>query len=94
MVETNIHYPTDSSLLGDGARVLTRTMKKIEQQAGRLKRTMRDRTRSVNKRVIAIATASRYKGEAGEQKRQQEYRGLLPVDALNPERHQASDGGD
>src|SRR6516164_6811677 len=77
VVETNIHYPTDSSLLRDGARVLTRTMKKIEQQAGGLKRKMRDRTRSVNKRAIAIATASRYKGEAGEQKRQQEYRGLL-----------------
>jgi IS5 family transposase len=59
VVETNIHYPTDSSLLGDGARVLTRTMKKIERQAGRLKRKVRDRTRSVNKRVRAIAMASR-----------------------------------
>src|SRR6202040_4096773 len=29
VVETNIHYPTDSSLLGDGVRVLTRTMQKI-----------------------------------------------------------------
>jgi IS5 family transposase len=29
VVETNIHYPTDSSLLGDGGRVLTRMMKKI-----------------------------------------------------------------
>jgi hypothetical protein len=29
VVETNIHYPTDSSLLGYGLRVLTRTMKKI-----------------------------------------------------------------
>jgi transposase, IS5 family len=57
--------------------VLTRTMKKIEQQAGKLKRKVRDRTRSVNKRVIAIATASRYKGEAGEQKRKKEYRSLL-----------------
>ncbi len=28
VVETNIHYPTDSRLLGDGVRVLTRTMKK------------------------------------------------------------------
>jgi transposase, IS5 family len=72
VVETNIHYPTDSSLLGDGARVLTRTMKKIEKRAGKLKRKVRDRTRSVNKRVIAIATASRYKGEAGEQKRKKE----------------------
>jgi IS5 family transposase len=25
VVENNIHYPTDSSLLGDGVRVLTRT---------------------------------------------------------------------
>jgi len=77
VVETNIHYPTDSGLLGDGARVLTRTMKKIEKQAGQLKRKVRDRTRSVNKRVIAIAMASRYKGEAGEQKRKEEYRRLL-----------------
>jgi len=29
VVETNVHYPTDSSLLGDGVTVLTRTMKKI-----------------------------------------------------------------
>ena len=30
--ETNIHYPTDSSLLGDGDRVLTRLMKKVTAQ--------------------------------------------------------------
>ena len=29
VVETNVHYPTDSSLLGDGVRVLIRTMKRI-----------------------------------------------------------------
>jgi len=34
VVETNIHYPTDSSLLGDGVRVLTRVMKKITKIAG------------------------------------------------------------
>ena len=77
VVETNIHYPTDSSLLGDGARVLTRTMKKIETQAGKLKRKVRNRTRSISKRVIAIATASRHKGEEGEAKRKKQYRELL-----------------
>jgi IS5 family transposase len=77
VVETNIHYPTDSSLLGDGARVLTRGMKTIEQKAGKLKRKVRDRTRSVNKRTIAIATASRHKGPEGEEKRKKEYRDLL-----------------
>jgi len=77
VVETNIHYPTDSKLLGDGARVLTRTMKKIEKHAGKLKRRVRDRTRSVNRRVFAIAIAARHKGEEGEQRRKKQYRELL-----------------
>jgi IS5 family transposase len=34
VVETNIHHPTDSTLLGDGVRVLTRTMKKITDIVG------------------------------------------------------------
>src|SRR5580704_6512436 len=79
VVETNIHYPTDSSLLGDGARVLTRTMKKIESEAGRLKRKVRNRTRSISKRVVAIATASRHKGPAGEERRVERYRELLSL---------------
>src|SRR6201997_3991733 len=29
VVETKVHYPTDSGLLSDGARVLTRAMKRI-----------------------------------------------------------------
>jgi transposase, IS5 family len=79
VVESNIHYPTDSGLLNDGARVLTRTMKQIEQKAGGLKRKIRDRKRSVTKRVIAIAHALRHKGPAGEEKRKREYRELLQV---------------
>src|SRR5438477_3930831 len=41
VVETNIHHPTDSGLLGDGARVLTRTMQKVEKAAGGLKKRIR-----------------------------------------------------
>ena len=77
VVESNIHYPTDSSLLHDGTRVLTRTMKKIEQQAGGFETRIRDRKRSVRKRVIAIAHALRHKGPEGEEKRKREYRELL-----------------
>ena len=77
VVESNIHYPTDSGLLNDGARVLTRTMKKIEQKAGGLKRKVRNRMRSVTKRVIALGHALRYQGTEGELKRQKEYRQLL-----------------
>src|SRR5205807_6818170 len=79
VVETNIHYPTDSSLLGDGTRVLTRTMKKIEQKAGGLKRKVRDRMRSVRKRVLAIALSTRYLGAEGEARRKKQYRELLSL---------------
>ena len=34
VVETNMHYPTDSNLLGNGVRVLTRLMKRVNQVAG------------------------------------------------------------
>jgi IS5 family transposase len=54
-------------------------MKKIEQKAGGLKRKIRDRKRSVTKRVIAIAHALRHRGPEGEEKRKREYRELLNV---------------
>ena len=73
VVETNIHYPADSGLLNDGARTLTRTMKKIEGKAGGLKKKVRNRMRSVTKRVIAIGHALRHKGVEGEEKRKREY---------------------
>src|SRR5271155_3231631 len=79
VVETNIHYPTDSSLLGDGARVLTRTMKKVEKATGGLKRRIRNRMRSVNKKVIAIALAGRLKGPEGEERRVERYRELVSL---------------
>jgi IS5 family transposase len=79
VVETNIHYPTDSSLLGDGTRVLTRVMKKVEQAAGGLVAKVRDRMRTVRKKVVAIAIAARQKGAAGEEKRRRIYKGLLSV---------------
>jgi IS5 family transposase len=79
VVETNIHYPTDSSLLGDGARVLMRTMKKIDKKAGGLKQKIRDRMRTVKKRVVAIALAARQTGPQREERRRQQYAELLTV---------------
>jgi len=62
VVETNIHYPTDSSLLGDGVRVLIRTTKKIAKIAGAAGAKLCDRSRSVKLRVLDIARAARAKG--------------------------------
>ena len=79
VVESNIHYPTDSTLLGDRTRVLTRTMKKIESKSGGLKGKVRDRMRSIRKRVLAIALSTRLLGEPGEERRKRAYRKLLSL---------------
>jgi transposase, IS5 family len=68
VVETDIHYPTDSTLLGDGVRVLTRIMKRVTAVAGKAGTQMRDRSRSAKLKVLAIARASRNKTEQGRQK--------------------------
>lgn len=77
VVETNIHYPTDSSLLGDGTRVLTRLMKKVTVLTGALGTKMRDRSRSVKLRVLDIARAARSKAPQSQEKLKQGYRRLL-----------------
>jgi IS5 family transposase len=77
VTETNIHHPTDSSLLGDGVRVLTRTMKKITKLAGEVGTKLRDRSRSVKLRVLDIARAARAKGPQSQEKLKRNYRQLL-----------------
>jgi transposase, IS5 family len=77
VVETNIHYPTDSSLLGDGVRVLTRLMKKVTALTGAMGAGMRDRSRSVKLRVMDIARAARSKAPTSQERLKQGYRRLL-----------------
>jgi len=77
VVETNIHYPTDSSLLGDGVRVLTRVMKKITKIAREVGCKLRDRSRSVKHRVMEIGRAARAKGKQGKAKLHKAYANLL-----------------
>ena len=79
VVETNIHYPTDSSLLGDGARVLTRLMKRVETTVGGLTKKVRNRMRTVRRKVVAIAISSRRKGPEGEKQRKKHYEKLVKV---------------
>ena len=75
VVETNVHYPTDSSLLNDGLRVLTRTMRKIEEAAGNAGERLRDRMRSVRKIVMRIGRSTR--SEQGAEQRRELYSKLL-----------------
>ena len=77
VIETDIHYPTDSSLLGDGARALMRTMKRIAEIAGRAGTRLRDRTRAVGYQVRQIARASRSRVVQGQERLLDPYRKLL-----------------
>ena len=77
VVETDIHYPTDSSLLGDGVRVLTRTMQRMVKLAGGTGTVLRDRTRTVRYRVLEISRASRSRIAQGQERLKACYRKLL-----------------
>jgi transposase, IS5 family len=59
VVETNVHYPTDSSLLQDGVRVLTRTMQRASTAVGDPRGRVRNRMRSVGRRVLVIGRQAR-----------------------------------
>ena len=77
VVETNIHYPTDSNLLGDGVRVLVRAMRRIAAIVGQQGTKLRDRSRSVKLRVLEIGRIARTKGGPNRERLQQGYEKLL-----------------
>ena len=77
VVETDIHHPTDSTLLGDGVRVLTRTMRKITEIVGAAGTKLRDRSRSVKLRLLEIGRVARAKGPINQDKLKQRYGRLL-----------------
>jgi transposase, IS5 family len=59
VVATNVHYPTDSTLLRDGVRVLTRTMQRARTAMGDPSGRIRNRLRSVTRRVLIIGYEAR-----------------------------------
>jgi IS5 family transposase len=79
VVETNIHHPTDSSLLGDGMRVLTRGLKSIADQceAGALK--VVDHARAVKYRLLEINRAAKSHTEAGKERLKIGYTKLIEL---------------
>jgi IS5 family transposase len=81
VVETNIRYPVDSTLLADGVRVLARTIRRATPLlAGTVERAhtvFRDRTRSVRRVTRQLIDATRRRGEQATQNVQAHYQQLL-----------------
>lgn len=81
VVPTTIHYPTDSSLLADGVRVLSRLVRRAGDLLGYGTAPLfRDRTRSAKRLARAIyATAAAHAPRGASAERPQLYRRLLGI---------------
>lgn len=81
VVETNIHHPTDSTLLYDGVRVLSRTLKQAQGVLGDgaevAKRVFRDRTRSAKRWMKRIMQTVRQRGDEAADRMQTAYQRLV-----------------
>jgi IS5 family transposase len=76
-VETNIHHPSDSSLLADSLRVLSRSLKGIRQNCREGGWRVVDHARATKYRLLEIARAARLLNEAGQQRLKKSYGRLL-----------------
>lgn len=92
VVETNIHHPTDSTLLNDGVRVLSRSLAKAKRllrgTSALAADAFQDRTRSAKRQMKRIMEAARQRGERSEQAMRGAYRRLLDITETVRERAQ------
>jgi IS5 family transposase len=83
VVATNTHHPTDSTLLYDGVRVLSRMLVKakqaIQETTGLARSAFRDRTRSAKRQMKRIMEAARQRGAQVEERMRTAYQRLLTI---------------
>src|SRR3954453_2278928 len=83
VVETTIHHPSDSSLLADGVRVLSRALRRartmLGEVAGREKELFRTRLRSARRLVRSLHRLGRRKGDAAERAMREAYARLIAI---------------
>jgi len=79
VVESNVHYPTDSSLLGDGIRVLSRSLQRIASECKHGAVEVVDHARAVKHRLLEIGRAAKCLTEANQQRMRDSYQRLLAL---------------
>jgi IS5 family transposase len=83
VVETSIAYPSDSKLLSDGVRVVSRTLKRLKACVGttieQAEQLFRDRTRSARTYARTIQAAARKRSDSAKVQLQQAYQRLVRV---------------
>lgn len=78
-VETNIHYPTDSSLLADSLRVMTRCLKRIAEGCADQSLKVVDHSRAAKYRLLEICRAAKSFTEASRARFKESYGRLLAL---------------
>jgi IS5 family transposase len=80
-VETNIHYPTDSGLVGDGVRVVSRLLRRaraaLGEAAAGLGDAFRSRVRAVRRLSQQLHRIARRRGDQGRAALRAAYRRLV-----------------
>ena len=79
VVESNIHYPTDSTLLGDGIRVLSRSLERIAAQCQQGALAVVNHGRAVKHRLLEISRAAKCLNPANQQRMRDSYQKLVTL---------------
>ena len=79
VVESQVHYPTDRSLLGDSIRVLSRCLHKIAGPGTSGTLAVVNHGRAVKHRLLEISRAAKTLTQANQQRMQQGYEKLLAL---------------
>jgi IS5 family transposase len=79
VVESSVHYPTDSSLLGDGIRVLSRSLQRIADECKTGALEVVDHGRAVKHRLLEISRAAKSLTEANQTRMRHSYQKLLAL---------------
>ena len=77
VVESNVHYPTDNSLLGDGIRVLSRSLQRIAAECKNGTLEVVHHGRAVKHRLLEISRAAKSLTEANQERMRDSYQKLL-----------------
>jgi IS5 family transposase len=79
VVESNVHYPTDSTLLGDGIRVLTRGLGRIAAECTRGAVDVVNHGRAVKHRLLEISRAAKSLTTTGRERLRDGYEKLVAL---------------
>jgi IS5 family transposase len=79
VVETNIHYPTDSSLLANGICQLARLVNKVKQASIATGELVRDFRRSAQRQVLNIVKFASSTSQTAQQSFEKCYRHLIDI---------------